>query len=213
MSESDASQSVALAAPDAWSDWLGMVASIGCAIHCAAMPFVIAYLPTLGLSFLAEEGFHQWMAVICFAIALFAFVPGLRKHGRWTPVMVGSVGLAMITVAAFGFAGECCPTCRSESVVADSGGVAGCTEQGCPFCEEPKEIEEPKLIEVGASAEALPASSSSEVNVAVNSLTERFVPWLTPMGGLVLVSAHLLNRRYGCRCGCCVGESSEEVLT
>ena len=42
-----------------WSDWLGVVAAIGCAIHCAAMPLIIAYLPALGLSFLADEGFHQ----------------------------------------------------------------------------------------------------------------------------------------------------------
>ncbi|MEM0925351.1 MAG: MerC domain-containing protein, partial [Planctomycetota bacterium] len=40
-----------------WSDWIGMIASIGCAIHCAAMPFVIAYLPSLGLSFLSDESF------------------------------------------------------------------------------------------------------------------------------------------------------------
>lgn len=46
-----------------WGDWLGMIASIGCAIHCAAMPFVIAYLPALGLSFLADEAFHKWMAL------------------------------------------------------------------------------------------------------------------------------------------------------
>ena len=31
--------------PSAWQDSIGIVASVGCAIHCAAMPFVIAYLP------------------------------------------------------------------------------------------------------------------------------------------------------------------------
>ena len=31
-----------------WRDLVGIVASIGCAIHCAAMPFVISYLPALG---------------------------------------------------------------------------------------------------------------------------------------------------------------------
>ncbi|MEM6364443.1 MAG: MerC domain-containing protein, partial [Planctomycetota bacterium] len=52
-----------------WKDFVGVVASIACAIHCAAMPFVIAYLPAMGLSFLADEAFHKWMAVACFAIA------------------------------------------------------------------------------------------------------------------------------------------------
>ena len=63
-----------------WRDWLGVVASVGCAIHCAAMPFVFAYLPALGLSFLADEAFHKWMALVCFLIAIVAFVPGIRKH-------------------------------------------------------------------------------------------------------------------------------------
>ena len=40
------------------ADWTGMVASIGCAIHCAAMPHVLAYLPALGLTWLADEGFY-----------------------------------------------------------------------------------------------------------------------------------------------------------
>ena len=60
-----------------WRDSLGIIASVGCAIHCAAMPFVIAYLPALGLSFLADEAFHKWMALACFLIAIAAFVPGL----------------------------------------------------------------------------------------------------------------------------------------
>ena len=29
------------------------------------------------------------------------------------------------------------------------------------------------------------------------------------LGGIVLVSAHLLNRRYGCLCGCCSSEVTE----
>ena len=45
-----------------WTDRMGMLASIGCAIHCAAMPFVIGYLPSLGLTWMAGEGFHRWMA-------------------------------------------------------------------------------------------------------------------------------------------------------
>ena len=122
------------AAAGAWSDWLGMIASIGCAIHCAAMPFVIAYLPALGLSFLADEAFHKWMAVGCFAIAVTAFIPGLRKHGRLAPVTIGSVGLVMISVAAFGFAGECCPSCETDGTLVDSTCATACTDAGCTLC-------------------------------------------------------------------------------
>ena len=33
----------------AYRDWLGVSASVLCAIHCAAMPFVVGFLPLLGL--------------------------------------------------------------------------------------------------------------------------------------------------------------------
>ena len=34
-----------------WTDLIGVVASIACAIHCAAMPFIVGFLPAMGLSF------------------------------------------------------------------------------------------------------------------------------------------------------------------
>ena len=191
----------------AWSDWAGMIASVGCAIHCAAMPFVIAYLPALGLSFLADEAFHKWMAIGCFAIALTAFVPGLRKHGRLLPVALGSGGLVLITVAAFGFAGECCDACEAGSAMAatvpvdelgaSSSSLAAetCAEGCCPHCES----------QAVASSSELPSKNSSQTWLV------RLLPWLTPLGGLVLVSAHLLNRRYACLCGCCSTAATKAI--
>jgi hypothetical protein len=195
-----------------WGDWAGMVASIGCAIHCAAMPFVIAYLPALGLSFLADETFHQWMAVVCFVIALTAFIPGLRRHGRWTPVLIGSVGLLMISVPAFGFVGDCCVSCEigdtnvadlaipvsfdsPQTETADAAGT--CTEACCVHCtENASETQQ-------SDSTVSPTTASLQTQM---SWIEPIAPWLTPIGGLVLVSAHLLNRRFGCLCGCCETE-------
>ena len=176
-----------------WSDWAGMVASIGCAIHCAAMPFVIAYLPALGLSFLADEAFHKWMAIGCFAIALMAFVPGLRKHGRWSPVAIGCVGLAMITVAAFGFSGECCAACNlQDQQQATADGV--CDDDCCPDCASKNGVT-PSTSDNQAAVRAKDSGNPSSF--------AWFVPWLTPIGGMVLVSAHLMNHRFGCSCACC----------
>lgn len=189
-------------APGGWSDWVGMAASIGCAIHCAAMPFVIAYLPSLGLSFLADEAFHKWMAVGCFAVALAAFVPGLRKHGRWMPTIVGSVGLVMISTAAFGFAGECCPSCESDAPPVVSTEATACTATDCQACAS----ESSAASATGPEVYSAGFTASTD---ATSSWLGRVVPLLTPIGGLVLVSAHLLNRRYGCLCGCCAAESSD----
>jgi hypothetical protein len=187
-----------------WSDSLGMLASIGCAIHCAAMPFVIGYLPVLGLSFLADEAFHKWMAVACFAIALAAFVPGFRRHGRWTPALIGSVGLAMISIAAFGFSGKCCSSCATAVAAA-------------PALAQPT-LAQPTLATPGeACTGACCQGSGAKVEPLSPTLTTTsaapaapspawlasLLQWITPLGGLVLVVAHLLNHRSGCQSGCC----------
>lgn len=183
-----------------WRDWLGMVASIGCAIHCAAMPFVIAYLPALGLSFLADEAFHKWMALICFLIAIVAFIPGIRKHGNWIPISIGAFGLLFITFAAFGLAGECCASCASCALTETSAGahatVLDTQCDQCTHCQSETKLE--SGVATTDSTIALTPESKPE-----KDLLATLAPWITPLGGLLLVSAHLLNRRYGCLCGCC----------
>lgn len=178
-----------------WRDWVGIVASVGCAIHCAVMPFVFAYLPAWGLSFLADEAFHKWMALICFLIAIAAFIPGLRRHRNWLPVSVGATGLALITFAAFGLGGECCPGCDAVATRAnlESGktGPEGC--QTCDACasDNCKESDNP------------PAVSADRAVDSQQGVLAVIAPWITPVGGMILVGAHLLNRKYGCLCGCC----------
>ena len=180
-----------------WKDWMGIVASIGCAIHCAAMPFVIAYLPALGLSFLADEAFHKWMALVCFLIAIVAFIPGIRKHGNWTPISVGAVGLALITFAAFGLAGECCASCSAATTAVTELSDTTATDIACATCDQCDHCQSP------ASAETSDAVASVDLVGKKEDLLAALAPWITPFGGLVLVSAHLLNRRFGCLCGCC----------
>ena len=184
-----------------WRDWLGVVASVGCAIHCAAMPFVFAYLPALGLSFLADEAFHKWMALVCFLIAIVAFVLGIRKHKNWTPLSVAVVGLTLITYAAFGLAGECCASCSSkesaELVVTAEADCAHCTE--CESC---------KSSSCKSSATASVTAIAQQTTPKKSGLLSILAPWITPVGGVMLVGAHLLNRRYGCLCGCCGPDAS-----
>ncbi len=178
-----------------WRDSLGIVASVGCAIHCAAMPFVIAYLPLMGLSFLADEAFHKWMALICFLIAIVAFVPGVRKHGNWMPVSIAAVGLTLITFAAFGLAGECCASCSTTTtpVVDAPKSTLACCECACCASKESQSL-------AVAETPAVEASPNAEGD---KGLLTTLAPWITPIGGLILVAAHLWNRQLGCRCDCC----------
>lgn len=163
-----------------------MLASVACAIHCAAMPMVIGYLPVLGLQWLANESFHQVMAVVCFAFGLSAFVPGWRKHGSLVPTGVGLAGFVLLAVAAFGLEGSCCPTCTSfgETHALE----AACGDEACPSC-----------------IQAEPPQTSSQ------EPTAQFPAWIvslvTPLGGCLLVAGHLVNHRKSCDCQhghCCL---------
>lgn len=166
---------IGLANRGAVADWAGMVASIGCAIHCAAMPLVLAYLPSLGLGWLADEGFHRWMAVICFALAAAAFVPGWRKHRSFLPAIWGGIGLLLLTTAAFGMEESCCASCAT--------------------CEH--------------------VTSAAETNIEGTSTTASslsfawITPFVTPLGGLLLVLGHVVNHNKSCRCqgqSCCLSD-------
>lgn len=168
-----------------WADWTGLAASIGCAVHCAAMPLVIAYLPALGLGWLAGEGFHKWMAVLCFLLAAVAFLPGWRKHRSLVPSVLGGVGLLLLCVAAYGLEGSCCPTGAppQEGAVAAS----ACGEAECSHCQLAVQAPPP-----------VPKSAS---------LAAALVPLITPLGGLLLVIAHVTNHRKNCKCrgdSCCL---------
>ena len=147
-----------------WRDFAGVTASLACAVHCAAMPLVIAYLPAVGLSWMAEEGFHKWMAAICIVLALAAFIPGWRKHRRFSPVLWGVAGLALLMSAAF---------------ILEPLGL------GCAHC---------------ASCHTACETSGQSTFLSATMIS----PWITPIGGLLLVIAHLLNHRFACLC--CQGE-------
>jgi hypothetical protein len=172
----------------AWADWLGMTTSIGCAIHCAAMPLVVAYLPALGLSWLAGKSFHQWIAAACFVLALLAFVPGWRIHRRFFPATLGTVGLSIITASSFGLAGDCCQPREggdtSMSAVPTESHGTTCTDACCEHACDERNLEvETATLDSGA-----------------RDFFSAFTDWWSPLGGALLVAAHLLNRSFACRC-------------
>jgi MerC mercury resistance protein len=92
---------VSLGSVQSVGDTIGMIASIICAVHCALLPLAALWLPTLGSSWMIDDVVHKWMFGICLVVGIVAFVPGLRVHGRWLPVVLGSAGLMLIGAAAF----------------------------------------------------------------------------------------------------------------
>lgn len=61
-------------------DRVGATASFLCALHCAALPFVIAVLPALGLSFLASHWFERIFAASALVLATTSLIAGFRRH-------------------------------------------------------------------------------------------------------------------------------------
>ncbi|MHA6203101.1 MerC domain-containing protein [Dyella soli] len=81
-----------------WSllDRVGAMASFLCAIHCAALPFVLALLPLLGLGFLAGQGFERGFVMFACALALASLLSSYRHHHRQLPLLLALPGLALL---------------------------------------------------------------------------------------------------------------------
>lgn len=97
-------------------DSVGAVASTACAVHCAALPLLMAFVPSMQLA-LRSVG-HEWHGLLrwllwshemeaAFALSVIAFasvVLGLSywQHRRPLPLMVAAGAALMLLVGAFG---------------------------------------------------------------------------------------------------------------
>ena len=173
-----------------WADWTGLAASIACGIHCAAMPLLLSYLPSFGLSWLAHEGFHQWMTVLCFIFAASAFIPGWRKHKSLVPAFSGVIGITLLSLSAFVFGDECCAATTGSPLAQN----AACTDAAC--------------TDAACTDAACGEQESGEIaNVEKSFQFATFTNWLSPLGGLFLVIGHIANHRKNCTCSsghCCL---------
>jgi hypothetical protein len=64
-------------------DRFGATASFLCAVHCALLPLVIAVLPALGLSFLANHAYERAFIAFASTLALASLAFGFRRHRRF----------------------------------------------------------------------------------------------------------------------------------
>lgn len=64
-------------------DILGVFISGLCAIHCAALPLLMAFLPLLGLSFLLNETLEKTLLVFAVTLALWSVAQGYKHHHRF----------------------------------------------------------------------------------------------------------------------------------
>ena len=96
-------------------DRLGMIASLSCAIHCAALPLVATVLPLLGLEFLANPEVETTMIALSAIIGFWSLIASYPLHKKLTPLLVLVTGFSFIASGHFLFA-------TAEAVLVPLGG-------------------------------------------------------------------------------------------
>ncbi|MDJ0521179.1 MAG: MerC domain-containing protein [Planctomycetota bacterium] len=78
-------------------DRTGVIASVGCAIHCMIAPLLILVAPTLG-GFWVHPVTHLLIAALVLPVASMALWRGFREHRRRWIVTVGGIGMALVII-------------------------------------------------------------------------------------------------------------------
>lgn len=85
-------------------DLIGFSASTVCAIHCALMPFIIVFLPLLGMEFVANPVIEYIFIATSILIGIYTFKHGYFNHHRKIyPFAIFLTGLILISIGHFLF--------------------------------------------------------------------------------------------------------------
>ncbi len=206
-----------------WKDRLGITASALCAVHCAATPFLLIFLPTLQFTeWMASPLFHQIAAFVCVLLVAISIIPAYMRHRDLRVLSLSATGLTLILAAAFLLPDYCCGGAHRAdshaSVVANTSltvvSTKACTHENCTHSHADVAESSPTDSNGSLAGEGLlMAGGSGEFWAIVQ-------PWMTPVGGFLLILAHAFNirRSWGsCSsgCGCSKKEfsSADELVT
>jgi hypothetical protein len=78
-------------------DRLGMIASLGCAVHCALMPLVLGVLPAV----FHEERLEWALVGVSAGLGVGSLVRGYRRHRTVLALCVLGLGLALLVTGRF----------------------------------------------------------------------------------------------------------------
>lgn len=80
-------------------DWLGISASVICAIHCALLPLLLTSLPLFGVNIIHHLGFELGMIALALIIGSYSMYHGYKKHHHrltpWLLFLLGGVFLIL----------------------------------------------------------------------------------------------------------------------
>ncbi len=82
-------------------DVFGILTAAVCLVHCLALPVLLSLLPSMAFIEAGHDVTHYllitWVVLFC----LFSIIPGYRKHGQKTVLLLMFVGLIMVLTATF----------------------------------------------------------------------------------------------------------------
>ncbi len=169
-------------------DLLGVACSLGCAIHCAAMPVLASFLPVFtSNTLLSDPLLHQVLALVCTVLVARSIVAGYLSHRKRSVAAAATVGVTLLLVTAFVLPHYCASS--PGPAVAMAGDV-----QVAPIH---KHLSSTLLTDY---------SMRDLLGSSLAGALSALAPYLTPIGGLLLVFAHGYNIRLlgckdrGCRC-------------
>ena len=99
-------------------DFVGFSASLLCAIHCAALPFLLTLAPLAGLQFLDNHWIEIGMIILSLFIATSSLLGSYRTHRRYGALMIAMLGFGLI------LAGKLLEGEWQEMLFTSSGGFA-----------------------------------------------------------------------------------------
>jgi hypothetical protein len=80
-------------------DFIGFSASLLCAVHCAALPFLLTLAPLAGLQLLSNLWIEYSIIIFSFIIASSSIIHGYRRHHHLTtPLIMVLLGFALIGI-------------------------------------------------------------------------------------------------------------------
>jgi hypothetical protein len=198
-----------------WKDRLGIFASAACAVHCAATPILVATLPTLKFTeWMAAPEFHQVVAVLCCTLVALAIIPTVLRFRDLRILTLASSGLGLILTAAFVLPSDCCSIDNSLSHAEVEASHTHDHSHGHDHDHAHHDHAHHDHSNASKSSDEQSETETSEVLIAgIGS----FQPWMTPIGGFLLILAHALNlkRRWKAPCikrDCCDATESQDVI-
>jgi hypothetical protein len=88
-----------------WLDRFAITASMACLVHCIGLPLLLALAPSLAAAAWVPEKFHLWLVLAALPVSLLSLGSGWRVWRRPTPLLLGSTGLLLLSIAVVAFGG------------------------------------------------------------------------------------------------------------